>query len=170
MIYTYPYDLVPDEDGGFLVTFPDIPEAITGGKTRAEALEMGKDALTVALAGYVIANWDIPSPSPSSEGQELIPLDPTPAAKLALYNAMREQGISEAELARRLDSTEAVVNKLLIPDRYTHITSVMKALRAVGRSITIQDTDSPYTQRLTTRELAATAATTAAPSPDPSLR
>ena len=169
MIYTYPCDIVPDQEGGFLVTFPDIPEAITGGKTRAEALEMGKDALTVALAGYVIANWDIPSSSAVSEGQELIPLDPIPAAKLALYNAMREQGVSEAELARRLGDTEAVVGKLLIPDRYTHITSVMKALRAVGRSLIIQDTHS-YTQRPTVGEPAATAATTAAPSPDPSLR
>ncbi len=169
MIYTYPCDLTPDEEGGFLVTFPDIPEAITGGKTRAEALEMGKDALTVALAGYVIANWDIPSPSPVSEGQELIPLDPVPAAKLALYNAMREQGVSEAELARRLGGTEEVVNRLLIPDRYTHITSVMKALRAVGRSLIIQDAD-PQAKLPTAPELAATAATTAAPSPDPSRR
>ena len=169
MIYTYPCDLTPDEEGGFLVTFPDIPEAITGGKTRAEALEMGKDALTVALAGYVIANWDIPSPSPASEGQELIPLDPVPAAKLALYNAMREQGVSEAELARRLGGTEEVVNRLLIPDRYTHITSVMKALRAVGRSLIIQDADS-QAKLPTAPELAATAATTAAPSPDPSRR
>ncbi|MCY4654049.1 MAG: type II toxin-antitoxin system HicB family antitoxin [Dehalococcoidia bacterium] len=163
MIYTYPCDLNPDEDGGFLVTFPDVPEAITGGKTHAEALEMGKDALTVALAGYVIANWEIPAPSPVSGGQELIPLDPIPATKLALYNAMREQDISEAKLARCLGTTESAVNRLLMPDRYTHITSVMKALRAVGHSVTIQDTDS-Y------QELAATAATTAAPSPDPSLR
>lgn len=169
MIYTYPCDLVPDEDGGFLVTFPDIPEAITGGKTRAEALEMAQDALTVALAGYVIASWSIPIPSPLSEGQELIPLDPIPAAKLALYNAMCKQGISEAELALRLGASESVVNKLLIPDRYTHITSVMKALQAVGRSLIIQDTDS-YAQPSTIRELAVTAATTAAPSPDPSLR
>ena len=166
MIYTYPCDLTPDEEGGFLVTFPDVPEAITGGKTHAEALEMGKDALTVALAGYVIANWDIPVPRPVSEGQVLIPLDPIPAAKLALYNAMREQNISEAKLARRLGTTKSVVNRLLIPDRYTHITPVMKALRAVGRSITIQDTDSCTH----TREPAATAATTAAPRPDPSLR
>ncbi len=169
MIYTYPCDLIPDEEGGFLVTFPDVPEAITGGKTRAEALEMGENALTVALAGYVIANWDIPDPSPASEGQELIPLEPIPDAKLALYIAMREQDISEAELARRLDTTEAVVNKLLIPDRYTHITSVMKALRAVGRSLIIQDADS-HAQQPAIRELAATAATTAAPSPDPSRR
>ena len=164
MIYTYPCDLTPDDEGGFLVTFPDVPEAITGGKTRAEALEMGEDALTVALAGYVIANWDIPFPSPLSEGQELISLDPVPAAKLALYNAMREHGISEAELARRLDTSESVVNKLLIPDRYTHITSVMKALRAVGHSLIIQDANSHA------REFAATAATTPAPSPDPSRR
>lgn len=169
MIYTYPCNLIPDDEGGFLVTFPDVPEAITGGKSRAEALEMGEDALTVALAGYVIANWNIPAPSPASEGQELISLEPIPAAKLALYNAMREQGISEAELARRLDTTEPTINKLLVPDRYSHITSVTRALRAVGRSLIVQDYES-HAQQSSVPELAATAATTAAPSPDPSLR
>ena len=53
MIYAYPCQLTPDEDGGLVVTFPDVPEPITGGSDRAEALAMAEDALATALAGYV---------------------------------------------------------------------------------------------------------------------
>ena len=142
MQYAYPCVLNPEEGGGYYVVFPDVRGALTGGKTRAEALEMAQDALTVALAGYVIAGWDIPSPSPVAPGQDLIALEPVAAAKLALYIAMRKRGISESDLAERLNLTESAVKKILIPDRYSHITTVMKALRAVGHSLILQDADS----------------------------
>jgi len=38
-MFDYPVMLTPD-DGAFLVTFPDVPEAITFGATEAEALAM----------------------------------------------------------------------------------------------------------------------------------
>ncbi len=141
MQYAYPCILNPEEGGGYYVTFPDVRGALTNGKTCAEALDMAQDALTVALAGYVIAGWDIPPPSSIMPDQNLIALEPIPAAKLALYIAMKEQGISEADLARRLNLTESAVGKLLMPDRYTHITTVMEALRAVGHSLILQDAD-----------------------------
>ncbi|MYI82178.1 MAG: type II toxin-antitoxin system HicB family antitoxin [Chloroflexi bacterium] len=51
MLYAYYCDLTPDGDGGLVATFPDVPEAITGGADRAEALAMAGDALVTALAG-----------------------------------------------------------------------------------------------------------------------
>ena len=42
----FPVTLTRDEtDGGFVVTFRDIPEAITQGETVEDALVMAKDAL-----------------------------------------------------------------------------------------------------------------------------
>ncbi|HEY6342635.1 MAG TPA: type II toxin-antitoxin system HicB family antitoxin [Bryobacteraceae bacterium] len=42
----YPAKFVHDrEAGGFVVTFPDIPEAITEGDTIEEALRMAEEAL-----------------------------------------------------------------------------------------------------------------------------
>ncbi len=40
MQYIYPCNLTPDvEEGeGYVVTFPDVPEAITGAQSRAESL------------------------------------------------------------------------------------------------------------------------------------
>ena len=65
---------------------------------RTEALTMAEDALATALAGYVHAQWEIPTPGQPVAGQELVAVPTVLAAKLALYSAMRER-ISNAELA-----------------------------------------------------------------------
>ena len=76
MRYAYPCTLTPDdEDGGFVVTFPDVPEAITGGDDRDEALTMAADALSVALAGYMIEGHRFPVPGPLADGQALVSVE-----------------------------------------------------------------------------------------------
>ena len=137
MIYAYPCELTPDEDRGLVVTFPDVPQAITGGRDRAEALTMAEDALATALVGYVHAQWEIPTPSQPVAGQELIAVPTVLAAKSALYSAMREQHISNAELASRLGINESAVQKLIDPERSSPFAQVQKALRAVGRSLMV---------------------------------
>ena len=140
MIYAYPCELTPDEGGSLLATFPDVPEAITGGGDRPEALGMAEDALATALAGYVHEKWDIPTPSEAAHGQQFVAVPTIVAAKLALYSAMRAQCITKVELARRLDISESAVRKLANPDLHSHIGLVQEALRAVGRSMVIEVT------------------------------
>ena len=141
MKYLYPCNLIPDvEEGrGFVVAFPDVPEAITGAYTREESLFLAEDALAVALTFYVDNDDDIPIPSQPVEGQELIALRPVAAAKLALYSAMREQGISHADLAEKLGISEKAVGNLVEPIYGSHMTSVMNALKAVGRTLVVED-------------------------------
>lgn len=140
MIYAYPCELTPDDDGRLVATFPDVPEAITGGRDRAEALAMAEDALATALAGYVHEKWDIPAPSVARDGQVAVPVPTVVAAKLALYSAMRAQRITKVALAERLGVSEAAVRKLTNPDHRSHMSQVQRALRAVGRSLTIEVT------------------------------
>ena len=102
MIYAYPCEIASDEDGELVVTFPDVPEAVTGGRDRAETLLLAADALSTALGGYVQGERDIPQPSTASPDQELVAVPAVMTAKLALYTAMRSQNITESELARRL--------------------------------------------------------------------
>ncbi len=139
MRYVYPCVLNPEEEGGFYVVFPDVPGALTCGDDRAESLELAEDALTIMLSTYVYMDEDIPVPSPAADGQELVAVPPIPAAKLALYTAMREQGITAAALAERLGIDDSTVAKLLDPDRYSHISTITKALKAVGRRLVVED-------------------------------
>lgn len=140
MLYAYPCELTPDEDDGFVVTFPDVPEAITGGEDRDDALAMAEDALATALAGYVHEKRDIPAPRDAADDHELVSVPPVVAAKLALYSAMRADGVTKVELARRLGISESAVRKLANPDHRSHVSQVQKALRAVGRSIRVEVT------------------------------
>ena len=73
------------------------------------------------------------------DGQELVAVSPIVAAKLALYTAMRRQGITKTALAKRLALSESAVRKLVDPDYRSHINSVETALRAVGRSLVVGD-------------------------------
>ena len=139
MRYTYPCTLTPEEDGGYSVSFPDVPESLTCGDDRAEALEMAQDALTVALGMYVQVGEDIPVPSQASDGQELVAVPSIIAAKLALYTAMRRQGIAPGALAERLNQSESSVRRLLNLEHQSHIGQVEEALRAVGRSLVVED-------------------------------
>ena len=140
MIYAYPCELTSDEDGSVVVTFPDVPEAITGGRDHSEALAMAENALATALAGYVHEKWDIPPPSEAGDGQVLVAVPTVVAAKVALYTAMRAQRITKVELAGRLGVSESAVRRLTNPDHRSHIGQVQKALRAVGRSLKVEVT------------------------------
>jgi antitoxin HicB len=139
MQYAYPCSLIPEPGGGFYVSFPGVIGAHTCGDDRAEALEMAEDALVVALCAYVDNNEALPVPSEAEEGQVMVAVLPIVAAKLALYAAMRKQGITAEELADRLGLSGDAVRKVMDPDYGSHLTQVEKALRAVGRSLVVED-------------------------------
>ncbi len=138
MIYAYPCQLIPDEGGGLVATFPDVPEAITGGSDRTEALRMAEDALASALAGYVQNNSEIPIPSEAVDGQVSVSVPTVVAAKLALYSAMKALRVTKMELANRLGVSESAVRKLTNPDHRSHMSQVQKALRILGRKLKLE--------------------------------
>ena len=146
MRYAYPCDIRRDEEEArasgreaYVVTFPDVYGANTGGWSWQEALDLAKDCLGVALGMYVKARQDIPAPSPPAGGQVLIAVPAILAAKLALYTAMREQGVTSVALARRLGLQENAVRRLLDPGHRSHVSSVERALQALGRSLVVED-------------------------------
>lgn len=55
------------EEGGFWISFPDLPECLTQGETMAEAYEMAVDALGLALTSREDENMPIPSASDPSQ-------------------------------------------------------------------------------------------------------
>ncbi len=99
--FRYPATMKVDQADFHLVTFPDVPEAGTDAATRDEALHAAPYALIAALGGYVADRRPIPQPSRTKPGQVVISLPTIVTAKLALYEAMRETGVSNAGLGRR---------------------------------------------------------------------
>jgi len=128
----YPATLTPDPEGGFTVTFRDVPEAITEGDTSEEALLRAEDALEAALAMYIAAKEPLPAPSLVAAGEAAVPLSALGMAKTGLYQAMREQGVGNAELARRLRWHLAQVSRVLDLRHASKMEQVEAALAALG--------------------------------------
>ncbi|MHB9026354.1 MAG: type II toxin-antitoxin system HicB family antitoxin [Armatimonadota bacterium] len=61
--YIYPAVFDPAEEGGYTVTFPDLPGCITEGDTEEEAFARATDALELHLFSMEQDHDDIPVPS-----------------------------------------------------------------------------------------------------------
>jgi antitoxin HicB len=138
MIMAYPINLKRQKDGAILATFPDVPEALTEGESVNEVLTEAHDALVAALGGYINERRAIPPPAKAKRGQRLVFLPPLPAAKLALYQAMRDAKLTNVALGRRLKITEAAVRRLIDLDHRSHIGQVEDALAVLGKRLVVE--------------------------------
>lgn len=59
----YPAVFHRAEEGGYWITFPDIPECITEGDSMEEAYNMAVDALGLALTDRIKEKQDLPKAS-----------------------------------------------------------------------------------------------------------
>lgn len=139
---TYPASFLTEKKGkGFHVRFPDLPEALTGGIDLADTHEQAADCLAEAIAGRIARGDSIPSPSKLKHGQYPVSVPLYLAPKLALYLAMREQGMRNTELARRLGISETVVRRMLDPKHNTKPEKIQAALAALGKRIVVRFED-----------------------------
>jgi len=134
----YPANFEPAEEGGFVVTFPDIPEAITQGEELEDTMRHAADVLESALDYYLEAGLPIPAPSRPKRGQHLIELPASLSAKVLLVNEMITQKVRPAELARRLQVTPQEVTRLINPRHKSKIDGIAIALKALGKTMEIR--------------------------------
>ncbi len=146
MRYTYPCLIERDLEElqatgreAYVITFRDVEGANSCGWSWSEALYMAEDCLRAALSMYVDENEDLPIPSPLQRGEVMIAASPIVAGKLALYSAMREQGVTSDALGEQLGLDEDGIRRLLDPRYRTHLTTVERALTVVGRSLIVED-------------------------------
>lgn len=133
----FPARLTPEPEGGFTVTFGDLPEAITYGPSKGDAESAAEEVLELAVAERMARGEDIPSPSRAQPGEVVVALRPLLAAKAALHCALARDRVTKSELARRLHVDEAVVRRMLHPRRASRIDNVASALDALGVAVLV---------------------------------
>jgi antitoxin HicB len=116
----------------YLATFPDVPEAMTGGGSLAQVRENAADALEEAILAYLASGRAIPVPRDPAEGEEAIVLDPVTAARAALATVMREKKISNVALAKTLGKSEGAIRRLTDGSSAVKIDTVLAAMNALG--------------------------------------
>jgi len=77
------------DERGLVVTFPDVPEAITQGDSEADAIKQAQEALGLALLTY--PRRGLPVPVAKAKGRGLIPIavEPEYISVLGLTEVLR---------------------------------------------------------------------------------
>ena len=135
--YNYPVEVERDEDGRYVVAFPDFGWGATDGATLDEALAEAGDLLRELIAATMREGGDLPKPSRATRRRPLV-VPPVPIAlKAALYEAFRKASVSQRRLARDLDIAESEVRRMLNPDHATKAATIDRALRRLGKCASV---------------------------------
>ena len=136
--FVYHARFEPGEDHGIVVSFPDVPEAITEGDDEADAYAQAEEALGLALLTYPARGLPLPR-AKAHRGEGLVPVavEAEVAAKLAVIEAVRTSGISKSEFARRIGKDEKEARRILDPKHPTKLTTLTAALRELGQRLVI---------------------------------
>ncbi|WP_345945790.1 type II toxin-antitoxin system HicB family antitoxin [Pseudomonas sp. dw_358] len=102
-----------------------------------ELIENAVEGLVLALTIYVDQLRPIPLPSVPAEGERVIHLSALVAAKVSLWNAMREKNMRKADLIRLLGSAQTKVDRLLDFEHGSKIEHVEAALAALGKRLAV---------------------------------
>lgn len=126
-----------DRRGNVVVSFPDVPEAITQGHGKSDARVMAEEALGLVLLDYLERGKSLPKPRAKGRGLIDVAVAPDVAAKLAVLEAFAAAGISKSELARRIGKDEKEVRRILDPRHPTKLPALTEALRVLGKRLVV---------------------------------
>ena len=132
--FSYPAKFTRDRrDGGYVITFRDIPEAISQAETIEEAQAQAAGALQAALEGRVLSALNVPKATRPKRGERSVAVPIQTALKVALYLELRKSGVTRVELARRLRIDEKEARRMLDPHHPTKADRLERALAALGK-------------------------------------
>ncbi|HSW93427.1 MAG TPA: type II toxin-antitoxin system HicB family antitoxin [Gammaproteobacteria bacterium] len=135
--FRYPVKLTKQKEGGYLVQFPDLPEAITQGDDMEDSLNQAMDCLEEAIAYRITNRLEIPAPS-QKKRSKYVSLPTTFAVKLALYLAMKESRTTNMSLALKLDCDEKEIRRLLDPHYPSKLPRIEQALNQLGKRLQVE--------------------------------
>lgn len=124
------------EDDSCVITCRDLPEAISQASINENRVEVA-ECLQAALKSRIRDNEALPVASKPRWGETVVSPPATTAAKVALYDAMREAGISKIELARKLGIDEREVRRMLDTGHGTKLPCIAEAVEALGQHLHI---------------------------------
>jgi antitoxin HicB len=135
--FEYPVLLTVADEGGFVVTCRDLPELITQGEDKDDALDQAADAMDEVFAVYMENGIAFKRPSQAKDGEYMVSPPAETLAKAALYTAMQSAGITKVQLAQKLGVDEKEVRRLLDPRHASKLPRLAHAVEVLGRRLVI---------------------------------
>lgn len=136
MTVAWKIDLSPDDNDTLLVRCPAFPELVTFGDDEADARLHARDALEEAIAARIAEGRDIPAPDAAAGDGVSVPL--LSGLKALLYIQVRAEGITRAELQRRLGwPHRESVDRLFNLNHASRLDQMEAAFGALGRRVDV---------------------------------
>jgi predicted RNase H-like HicB family nuclease len=130
---------------------PDIPGAVGLGDSREEALASVAQSLALQLLDLAERGLEPPPPSDPAalelsafepeEPFEIVVIEPAPTnpVSLEIERAIRETGLSEADVARRMGTSRAAMTRITDPFYWGHsLRTLTKLAKALDAELEIQ--------------------------------
>ena len=138
MMLGYAIEVSPDDNDTLLVTCVALPELTTFGTDLPDASRRAGDAVEEALSARMSEGRDLPALQHGEAGRDFAALPIVTALKIALYRALREDGLTRAELQRRLQwPHREQVDRLFRLDHASRVSQLEAAFHALGRELEI---------------------------------
>jgi antitoxin HicB len=134
----YKIVMEPDTNDTLLVSCPDLPGVNTFGDNREDAMRHAVDAIETWIASLIADGLDVPAPSKVrrlARNEALVRLPALTGLKVELYWAVREEGISRAELQRRLHWNRESVDRLFRLSHASRLSQIEQAALALKKNL-----------------------------------
>lgn len=125
------------EGSTIIVRFRDIPEAITEGSNREEALANAVDCLDASLHFLMKDGKPVPFPSADKPGEYGVVPTAEISMRVALYQAYRDSDLSLGDFSQRIGMNPARVREIVSTYRSFDMRKVAEALRRLGRPVVL---------------------------------
>jgi antitoxin HicB len=131
----YPALLEAQPNGGFFVSFVDLPDTFTEGETKEEALFNASEVLSAMLVWRLDEAKDVPAPSLKIKGAHYIAPDAKTQAAMLLRLARGERSLSE--LARALETSWPSAKRLEDASHWPSLKTLDRAAAALGKKLVL---------------------------------
>ena len=131
----YNINIQEDSNGEYLVTFPDVPEAVTTVEKLTELQTQAVDALVSAFDFYIEDKK--PIPIPQNIGTDYITLPVGLAAKVYLYNEWLASNLKKTDIASKIGVAPSNLDRLFNMRYRSKIEAIEQALAALGKHLDI---------------------------------
>ncbi|MCR5084254.1 MAG: hypothetical protein K6A65_01970 [Succinivibrionaceae bacterium] len=134
---TYPVNVIAEDDGGCIIKVRGWEGALSEADSMEEMPAMAQSLILDLAEGYIQARKPVPEAEPLRDGDIPISIPYDAAVKIAMRNAMLEEGIRPKELAGRLGQTPQALAQALGLRRATKLSTIAGILAAFGRSLQV---------------------------------
>lgn len=132
----YPAIFDPADEGGYTITFPDFPEAISEGDTLEEANYNAIEVLDLTLKSRMEDNEVIPLPHFES-GANVHMIAPDVNIQAALLVKLNRGDKKFSDLARTLGTSWPAVSRLEDPKHWPSLRQLDKIAAALGKRLVL---------------------------------